>query len=61
LSNSFKYTPDEGSVKIEVLSSLEGFSRAFCNELRIENEYKAQRLVYLKVIDSGIGISSESI
>ena len=61
VSNSFKYTPDEGSIIVEVLTSLENFTPTFINDLRIENEYKAIRFVYLKVMDNGIGISKESI
>ncbi len=61
VSNSFKYTADGGWVKVEVLTSLEGFKPSYTNELVIKNEYEARRYVYLKVSDNGIGISGESI
>ncbi len=61
VSNSFKYTAYGGSIKVEVFSSLEGFTPSFANELLIKNDYKARRYVYLKMMDNGIGISKESI
>lgn len=59
--NSFKYTPDGGSLSVEILSSLKDFRPAFQNELIITNPFKAAQYLYLKVSDTGIGISKESI
>jgi len=61
VSNSFKYTADEGVILVEILSSLENFKPSFENELLIKNDYQAKRYIYLKVTDNGIGISKESI
>ena len=61
VSNSFKYTPDGGNVKVEVLSTLKHFTPSYPNELRIKNKYKPKRTIYIRVADTGIGISKESL
>ena len=61
VSNSFKYTAENGMVTLEALESLDYFKPSFENELLVKNDYSAKRYIYLKVADNGIGISEESI
>ena len=61
IGNSFKYTNKGGSISIEVLTSLQDFKPSFSNELVLKSDYQGVRYIYLKVKDSGIGISKESI
>ncbi len=61
LSNSFKYTPENGVVQLQILTSLNGFKPCFENEIRIEGNEKAQSFLYFRIADNGIGISKESI
>jgi DNA-binding response OmpR family regulator len=61
ISNSFKYTAEGGSIVVEVLESLDPFKPSFPNELVLKNPYAGKQYVYLRVADTGIGISKESI
>lgn len=61
VNNSLKYTQSGGKMKLQVLSSLENFSPAFENRITIKSDYQASAYIYFRVIDSGIGISKESI
>ena len=61
LSNSFKYTPDNGSVQLQVLESIDNFKPSFENQLIIENNKQAKKFLYFCITDNGIGISKESI
>jgi signal transduction histidine kinase/DNA-binding NarL/FixJ family response regulator len=61
LSNSFKYTADDGAITVEVLESWNNFTPSFENELTISNNYPGKRYLYLRVADNGIGISKDSI
>lgn len=61
LHNAFKYTPAGGSVSIEILDDGNDYVSPFANKLVIPNTYKAKQTLYLKVADSGIGISGEAI
>jgi len=61
LHNAFKYTDAGGAVVLQALTSLEGFAPSFANELLVKNEYRGKRYCYLRVADTGIGISRESI
>ncbi|WP_345954917.1 two-component regulator propeller domain-containing protein [Mucilaginibacter sp. PAMB04168] len=61
LNNSFKYTPEQGHISIEVLASLEGFTTPYSNTFKIDNDYKAKKYLYISISDSGIGISKDSI
>jgi signal transduction histidine kinase/ligand-binding sensor domain-containing protein/CheY-like chemotaxis protein/AraC-like DNA-binding protein len=61
IGNSFKYTADGGSITVEAFDSLEHFRPSFRNELVLKNGYTGKKYVYLRVADTGIGISKESI
>ena len=61
LSNSFKYTPDNGTVQLQVLDSIDNFKPSFENQLIIENNKQAKKFLYFCITDNGIGISKESI
>jgi len=61
VNNSLKYTKAGGTLKIQVLTSLEHLKPAFENQLSIRSDYNAGSYIYFRVLDSGIGISKESI
>ena len=61
IHNSFKYTPDGGTITIEALTNLENFVSQYENELLVANDHQASRYVYIRIIDTGKGISKESI
>jgi ligand-binding sensor domain-containing protein/signal transduction histidine kinase/CheY-like chemotaxis protein len=61
LHNSFKYTKNGGHITLELLSSLEGFTPSFDNELVLKNDFRGSAYTYIRVADTGIGISRESI
>lgn len=61
VNNSLKYTKAGGTLKLQVLSSLDTFKPEFANTLSIRSDYQANNYIYFRVIDSGIGISKESI
>jgi len=61
LHNAFKYTKEGGQITLEVLPSLEAFAPSFSNELVLKNPTRASRYAYIRVADTGIGISAESI
>ncbi|MES2776433.1 MAG: two-component regulator propeller domain-containing protein [Bacteroidota bacterium] len=61
LSNAFKYSGDKATIVVEVLDTMEHFKPNFANELVLKNGYQAKKTIYLRVADTGIGISKESI
>ncbi|MBC6111279.1 two-component regulator propeller domain-containing protein [Pedobacter fastidiosus] len=61
INNSLKYTKSGGTLKLQVLTSLDNFSPTFENQLTVKSDYEANSYIYFRVIDSGIGISKESI
>lgn len=61
INNSLKYTRSGGSVKLKIGSTLNGVKPLFENQLEIKSAYTADSYIYFQVIDSGIGISKESI
>ncbi|MES2332724.1 MAG: two-component regulator propeller domain-containing protein [Bacteroidota bacterium] len=61
IGNSFKYTANGGSITVEILESLDHFKPSFENELILKNDYHGKKYMYMRVADSGIGISKDSI
>jgi len=61
LSNSFKYTADDGNITVQASEYLNDFKSSFQNQLIINNDYNGKKYIYLRVADSGIGISKESV
>jgi signal transduction histidine kinase/ligand-binding sensor domain-containing protein/DNA-binding NarL/FixJ family response regulator len=61
INNSIKYTKSGGTLKLQVFSDLSHHQPQFENQLLIESDYKAETYIYFRVIDSGIGISKDSI
>lgn len=61
LHNAFKYTKEGGQITLEVLPSLDAFRPSFANELVLKNPARSSHYAYIRVADTGIGISAESI
>jgi ligand-binding sensor domain-containing protein/signal transduction histidine kinase/DNA-binding response OmpR family regulator len=61
LSNSFKYTQDDGKIELQVLDNLENFQPQFENELLIKNNSDIKNLIHFRIADNGKGISKESM
>ncbi|TDO22717.1 hybrid sensor histidine kinase/response regulator transcription factor [Pedobacter duraquae] len=61
INNSLKYTKSGGQLKLQVLKSIENLPPLFANSLQVDHPYKSLSYVYFRVIDSGIGISKDSI
>ncbi len=61
LQNSFKYTKAKGRIHLQVLDSMEGFHPSYSGELVLRNPYRGTRYAYIRVADTGIGISASSI
>lgn len=61
LNNAFKYTASGGKVKLAIFFELENFQPAYEPEFKLLNPSRAEQYIYFRVIDTGIGISKESI
>ncbi len=61
LSNSFKYTPANGKITLDIIDTLSLRKPIFENELAIPSNYTAHQMIYFCVTDNGIGVSKESI
>lgn len=61
MGNAFKYTASGGTITVEVLNSLADFKPNFENELKINENTEGVQMLYLRVADTGIGISKEAI
>lgn len=61
LSNSFKYTPDNGEIRLDIFDSFDHFKPSFRNELKLESYPRKGEFLYFRIADNGIGISGDSI
>ncbi|WP_311952798.1 hybrid sensor histidine kinase/response regulator transcription factor [Mucilaginibacter terrae] len=61
LNNAFKYTEAGGVVNFNVWTSMKEHTAAFQNQLQFLHPVRAEKYLYIRVKDSGIGISPESI
>jgi ligand-binding sensor domain-containing protein/signal transduction histidine kinase/CheY-like chemotaxis protein/AraC-like DNA-binding protein len=61
LHNSFKYTKNGGAISVELMDSLNGFTPSYENELVIKNDIRGKSYAYIRVTDTGIGISKASL
>jgi signal transduction histidine kinase/DNA-binding response OmpR family regulator/ligand-binding sensor domain-containing protein len=62
LNNSFKYTDVNGKVTFEIFFDFKNFKPSFDTGFQLLNEtYRAEKYIYFRVADSGIGISGDSI
>ncbi len=62
LSNAFKYTGINGQISFEVFFDMKSFRASFHNRFQLLYEaHRAERYIYFRIADSGIGISKESI
>ncbi len=61
ISNAFKYTVDGGNIQVELLRDLAGFEPVFTAEYCIKPDKIAEKYAWIKISDSGIGISASSI
>ena len=61
LNNAFKYTEAGGMVNFDVWTSIKEHTSTFQNQLQFLHPVRAQKYLYIRVKDTGIGISAESI
>ncbi|WP_256011735.1 hybrid sensor histidine kinase/response regulator transcription factor [Desertivirga xinjiangensis] len=61
IHNSFKYTNDRGKISVAVFGEMAEFRPQFKNTLVLKSPYMAHSYTFIKVTDSGIGISRDSI
>jgi signal transduction histidine kinase/ligand-binding sensor domain-containing protein/DNA-binding response OmpR family regulator len=61
ISNSFKYTDNNGLIEVEILHSLENFKPKFNNHVIIPSAINDRNMVWIRVADTGIGITDKSI
>ncbi|PAW94811.1 hypothetical protein CKK33_15450 [Mucilaginibacter sp. MD40] len=61
LNNAFKYTDNNGEVKLELFTDLENFKPSFRSGFKLLHDRRAENYFYIRVADTGIGISPESI
>lgn len=62
LNNAFKYTEEGGTVVLEIFTDHSLFQPLYRNGFKLSNDtHSADRYIYFRVADTGIGISEESI
>jgi len=62
LDNAFKYTHKGGSIQFDLFFDMSRFVPAYPNGLALKNQgHRAEKYIYFRVFDTGIGISGESL
>lgn len=61
LSNAFKYTEPDGTVSLELFLDWPAFLPGYENGHQLTSERRAEKYMYFRVADTGIGISKDSI
>lgn len=61
IANAFKFTNKNGAVEVEVLESIQQFRPKFKNHMVIPSVLGEKEMLWIRVADSGIGISENSI
>ncbi|PTS97103.1 hybrid sensor histidine kinase/response regulator [Pedobacter sp. HMWF019] len=61
INNSLKYTKSGGEITLDILDTLEGTPPYYENQLLIKSDFEAKEYLYIRVADTGIGISGDSI
>lgn len=61
LGNALQNTQASGNIQVKLYSRLEQFNPSFQNSFKIKSEYHAESYSWLHVIDSGRGISKDSL
>ncbi len=62
LSNAFKYTGINGQITFEIFFDLRNFKPSFTTGFQLLcEEHRADKYIYFRIADTGIGISKESI
>lgn len=61
IANAFKFTDSNGTVEVEVLESIHKFKPKYKNHVLIPSPVGEQEMAWIRVADSGIGITSNSI
>jgi signal transduction histidine kinase/DNA-binding response OmpR family regulator/sugar lactone lactonase YvrE len=61
IANAFKYTNEKGCVELEVLDSFQLFKPKYKNHVLLPSAHDENELQWIRIADTGIGISSNSI
>lgn len=61
IHNAIKYTPAEGKIGVDLSIGNRVLPGMFKNEFIIDNGYKAKKNLIIRVFDTGIGISKDSL
>jgi signal transduction histidine kinase/DNA-binding response OmpR family regulator/ligand-binding sensor domain-containing protein len=62
LSNAFKYTPAGGQISFELLTDTDRLKPVYATVFEhLYDHARAKKYIYFRIIDSGIGISADSI
>jgi signal transduction histidine kinase/ligand-binding sensor domain-containing protein/CheY-like chemotaxis protein/AraC-like DNA-binding protein len=62
LNNSFKYTNSGGRISFDIFTEIDQLKPSFNTGFQLLNkDHRAKKYIYFRVLDSGIGISDDSI